>query len=391
MAKMTLDTYIMNLRKTDMQDIAQMFGERIPQSWIKDRMAQRVATIYEQNIPALLPMLSYITIASLLAIFQQKRNGKLPAVFSEEDKELAPFNHMLLQLEYLGLVDYARGKVNIAAILEDALSRKQMVSEEQLTQWNTMELCALGILHAYGMLEKKTFHQIFRECYPELDELAVATYLNRRIAVRSAYSEARMENGTWLFIDQMEEPGRWFHALQSREDIPYRKYSREEYVTLATTGFLNKPKRYDELLTILLAQGMGRKEAESTLRSAAMEHRIHLDIKSASIPNFVKDIPWDTMEDLEQFLQSLMDFLNHNPIWYNKGHSPSELYKSVPPMGEKPRFARSKVESMPSKKEALVPDAGKVLPFRSGTIIGRNDPCPCGSGKKYKNCCGRNN
>lgn len=32
---------------------------------------------------------------------------------------------------------------------------------------------------------------------------------------------------------------------------------------------------------------------------------------------------------------------------------------------------------------------------KSGTIvkpkkIGRNDPCPCGSGKKYKHCCGRN-
>ena len=25
-----------------------------------------------------------------------------------------------------------------------------------------------------------------------------------------------------------------------------------------------------------------------------------------------------------------------------------------------------------------------------GTKVGRNDPCPCGSGKKYKNCCGRN-
>jgi uncharacterized protein YecA (UPF0149 family) len=21
--------------------------------------------------------------------------------------------------------------------------------------------------------------------------------------------------------------------------------------------------------------------------------------------------------------------------------------------------------------------------------VGRNDPCPCGSGKKYKKCCGR--
>lgn len=27
---------------------------------------------------------------------------------------------------------------------------------------------------------------------------------------------------------------------------------------------------------------------------------------------------------------------------------------------------------------------------RDGKKIGRNDPCPCGSGKKYKNCCGRN-
>ena len=27
---------------------------------------------------------------------------------------------------------------------------------------------------------------------------------------------------------------------------------------------------------------------------------------------------------------------------------------------------------------------------REGRKIGRNEPCPCGSGKKYKNCCGKN-
>jgi preprotein translocase subunit SecA len=26
---------------------------------------------------------------------------------------------------------------------------------------------------------------------------------------------------------------------------------------------------------------------------------------------------------------------------------------------------------------------------RKGQKVGRNDPCPCGSGKKYKKCCGR--
>ena len=29
------------------------------------------------------------------------------------------------------------------------------------------------------------------------------------------------------------------------------------------------------------------------------------------------------------------------------------------------------------------------VPFRRESFIGRNDPCPCGSGKKYKKCCGK--
>lgn len=33
---------------------------------------------------------------------------------------------------------------------------------------------------------------------------------------------------------------------------------------------------------------------------------------------------------------------------------------------------------------------GKPQPVRKGKKIGRNDPCPCGSGKKYKHCCGKN-
>ena len=36
------------------------------------------------------------------------------------------------------------------------------------------------------------------------------------------------------------------------------------------------------------------------------------------------------------------------------------------------------------------PNAGAKTPFKNkGAKIGRNDPCPCGSGKKYKNCCGK--
>ncbi|MFA6027248.1 MAG: SEC-C metal-binding domain-containing protein, partial [Ignavibacteriaceae bacterium] len=32
--------------------------------------------------------------------------------------------------------------------------------------------------------------------------------------------------------------------------------------------------------------------------------------------------------------------------------------------------------------------AGKMQPIRVEEHVGRNDPCPCGSGKKYKHCHG---
>ena len=34
--------------------------------------------------------------------------------------------------------------------------------------------------------------------------------------------------------------------------------------------------------------------------------------------------------------------------------------------------------------------AKKIITVAKGAKVGRNDPCPCGSGKKYKNCCGAN-
>ena len=44
------------------------------------------------------------------------------------------------------------------------------------------------------------------------------------------------------------------------------------------------------------------------------------------------------------------------------------------------------------KDGAWLYDSGDVKTatvVRSGPKVGRNDPCPCGSGKKYKQCCGK--
>ena len=40
-------------------------------------------------------------------------------------------------------------------------------------------------------------------------------------------------------------------------------------------------------------------------------------------------------------------------------------------------------------KKALYLEQKKSGTVRVGKKTGRNDPCPCGSGRKYKQCCGR--
>ncbi|TKC07564.1 preprotein translocase subunit SecA [Pedobacter frigoris] len=60
--------------------------------------------------------------------------------------------------------------------------------------------------------------------------------------------------------------------------------------------------------------------------------------------------------------------------------APSKLKMS------KPEFAQSSSTGMPEMEDTRehVPQQ----PIRKDVVIGRNEPCPCGSGKKYKNCHG---
>ena len=44
----------------------------------------------------------------------------------------------------------------------------------------------------------------------------------------------------------------------------------------------------------------------------------------------------------------------------------------------------------PERRKELYKEQKSSTTIVKPKKIGRNDPCPCGSGKKYKKCCGRN-
>ena len=72
-----------------------------------------------------------------------------------------------------------------------------------------------------------------------------------------------------------------------------------------------------------------------------------------------------------KFIELYMDMSRECRTRDNRGH---DWYEMTAIMAEKNRTAGSDRKNAPVKR----------------VKIGRNEPCPCGSGKKYKNCCGRN-
>ena len=59
-------------------------------------------------------------------------------------------------------------------------------------------------------------------------------------------------------------------------------------------------------------------------------------------------------------------------------------FQQAPPKPKQEQLTETRNEEEVQKKEKP-----KAQPVKAEVKIGRNDPCPCGSGKKYKNCHGQ--
>lgn len=67
-----------------------------------------------------------------------------------------------------------------------------------------------------------------------------------------------------------------------------------------------------------------------------------------------------------------------------------EKMKHVVGLKKRQQSLQEKMRSLVQEKQhqqALKANPPKQVPIVLGPRAGRNDPCPCGSGKKYKKCC----
>ena len=163
--------------------------------------------------------------------------------------------------------------------------------------------------------------------------------------------------------------------LQEWRDMAYSQQAdRAQLQKFWTEYFLIEKGIYEKLLS----------NPNEVVKGTVKELAEKFDVELMSMVGFLDGIN-DSLK-----IQNPLEEMDENTE-VNLGYDLETLYKNMVDakadwLYELPQW--NSIFSEEKRKELYLEQkkSGTVV---KGPKIGRNDPCPCGSGKKYKHCCGR--
>lgn len=219
------------------------------------------------------------------------------------------------------------------------------------------------------------------------------------------------------FIDDMVvdleyavNPEELRYLLKEQGDKDFYIPTYEEINELADTACIISKKPYQDLKKALVNKvGLEAKEAEITLME--LWHKIAIEDDPHGTMNwFMNEIVFDSEKQVQEIINLYMAVCNSTNMLVNRGYAPIDMPHPPIKPGQMPTIVpgSTKAARMLTKVAPFINEKGfeldlsadeyPVMGFPNGinkeASIGvkkvyPNDPCPCGSGKKYKKCCGR--
>ncbi|WP_363320078.1 preprotein translocase subunit SecA [Hydrotalea sp.] len=122
-------------------------------------------------------------------------------------------------------------------------------------------------------------------------------------------------------------------------------------------------------------------DLKQSVQTAAYEQKDPLVIYKMEAFNLFKQMDSEVNKEIVQFLC-------HATIPLQEGETVKEGRQRKTDLSNM-RTQKESLDGAVSEEDYYDPTPVKQEPVKVGPKIGRNDPCPCGSGKKYKNCHGK--
>ena len=355
------------LTKNDLTEIRSNWNIRNASSLNK----QDLVDLLSRQIPELLHVFLEKLDETRYAILKRIANAGGQAFVSLEPHEYRYFK--LRGLAFTGTVDGNRTLVMPEEILQTFRIQDVPLLHSAVQKHTEWLQLTQGLLYYYGFLPRADHFQMVEQYLGA--GVDVHHYLNVMFE-GIAYGWAIRSSRDGFMHEEVFDETQVIQEQHSRPNVPFYPFTKAQLLRAGKPGFVDKGPAYKAFADFLRrSYEIDYAEAEEAVDLCVYQiqngDRLG-DIITAVTEEF--EIP--SMDVLQVLTRLLGDLHNTTRQWALKGHTPRELFE----------VERASLRPLPSTPFA---PKGQVIDIATKKKVGRNEPCPCGSGKKYKKCCGR--
>ena len=229
-------------------------------------------------------------------------------------------------------------------------------------------------------------------------------------------TECHMEEGRrFIVAEYLAYDDRYKNLLDIQAGKDFYIPNAQEVLDYSRNLYLSQEPAYQNFREFLQHE-IGMTFDEANAEAMEIWDKIQFDIDFTEIVQYIIDVYEDLLDDIkiEEIIPLLQELNNSTRMQIHRGHTPNEMMRKGMEEGrfsQRPTVVPGSAEAASLLKSASeeLKEMGVCVDFDSNAVIvpnnssqnnvfGQvdnsfkkiypNDPCPCGSGKKFKKCCG---
>lgn len=347
----SLDYHLNRLTKNELLDIARNLYIDKVSALKKGELAEKIIEVYRDRANYVLQNMDIERFEFLLDL--AKQNGYM----ERSQRENIYFDYYRERgILFTGSVHGVEVVIMPMEFKKVVLSKNTGEFKKYLKENEEIIRLFWGMCYYYGVLELNTFRDLVKS-YIDYD---ISNRNLKHLLYNGAYYYDEFDFNGYFGIDMVVEDFEYILEEQyKRKELDYYPFKKSNILKVTDKDYYLEDSKAVNRFRNFLVRNYNIEKDEVDDLIFALETDIKND-KSFNeiISDFLSAFDFGSIDEANTVAEEVMNFSNNTRHWTLKGYTPAEVG------------------------------------FKSGSLnkaekIGRNDPCPCGSGKKYKKCCGK--
>lgn len=350
---LTYEQALKKFTKAELDDVRRQFQIQNASQLSKPKLAEYIASNQQLVLDGILP---YLTTAQYNTIRKAATKGS-ESLYTVRGEAMW---WRFLTLAIPGELDGELELVVPSDLRKNIIDYNNQEGFTELLRKNDLILILLkGLINTFGIVT-------FEHLYSELIKHGIFNgpdyhkHVQEFLWLQQDHRADYIIQYRYYAVPYFQEPALEYDSLQRRHDLRRVELTKQQLMSRSTEDYFLELPEYKRLRSSLQKlDGLHPDDIHGLLFE--MYLLLNEEAMPTTIMNLLNDkVVFGSLEQINAIMKLVSEAANATPRWFLKGYSPKELFKE---------------------------EQKHLTPLPSKPLVGRNDLCPCGSGKKYKKCC----